>query len=76
MSDTTTTAPAPRLGNVKDAAALLGCSVKHVRRLIDMRRLPGVIRLGRLLRVDLVVLNKWVDQGCPSLARFSAKGGQ
>lgn len=64
-----------RLGDVKDAALLLKVSVKTIRRMIDLRRIPGVIRIGRLLRIDLELLGSWLDQGAPPLARFE-KGGR
>jgi hypothetical protein len=70
MDDTTN----PRLGDAKTVAILLGTSVKTVRRQCDLRKLPGVIRIGRLLRFDLDLIGRWLDEGAPPLSRFDAKG--
>jgi len=60
-----------RLGDVKAAGIKLNLSVKTIRRMADGGKLPGVIRLGRLLRFDLDLIDCWIDQGCPPLHRFS-----
>lgn len=67
--------PRARLGDVDDAAVMLKLSPKTVRRLIDGGKFPGVCRIGRLVRIDLEVLELWVGQGCPPMSRFRAKGG-
>ena len=36
--------------DVPDLAALFKCSERHVRRLIESREIPGMIRVGRLVR--------------------------
>lgn len=58
------------LGDVEAVAAILHCSSKNVRRMVDADRIPGVIRLGRLLRFDMSVLSQWIQQGCPPAHRF------
>ena len=60
-----------RLGDVKAAASKLDLRAKTIRRMTDAGRMPGVIRLGRLLRFDLDLIDRWIDQGCPPLHRFS-----
>jgi excisionase family DNA binding protein len=60
-----------RLGDVNTAALKLNLSAKTIRRMADAGKMPGVIRLGRLLRFDLCLLDRWIDQGCPPLHRFS-----
>ncbi len=62
--------PQSLLGDVKLAARMLSISPKTVRRRIDAGQMPGICRLGRLLRLDLVTLTQWVAQGCPPLHRF------
>ena len=64
-----------RLGNVDDVAANLGCSPKTVRRLADAGKIPGLVRLGRLVKFDLHVIDQWIEQGCPALHRF-VRGGK
>ena len=56
---------ARRLGDVKDLAGLLHVSQKTIRRLTDAGKIPGAIRIGRLLRFDLVLINSWIAAGCP-----------
>ena len=65
-----------RLGDVNDAAALLKCSTRTVRRQAELGALPGVCRIARLWRIDLDLLGRWIDQGCPMLSQFDVKGGQ
>jgi len=60
-----------RLGDVNVVAVKLNLSAKTVRRMADAGKMPGVIRLGRLLRFDLDLIDRWIDQGCPALHRFS-----
>jgi excisionase family DNA binding protein len=60
-----------RLGDVNAAALKLNLSAKTIRRMADAGKVPGVIRLGRLLRFDLGLIDQWIDQGCPPLHRFN-----
>ena len=64
---TTTTTPAEKrqaLENgtydVPDLAAMLKCSERHVRRMIDARQIPGIIRLGRLVRFHKRLVDEWL----------------
>jgi excisionase family DNA binding protein len=45
-----------------DVAALLRTSRKAVYAMVERRRLPGVIRLGRRLLVNRQMLLHWLDQ--------------
>jgi excisionase family DNA binding protein len=65
-----------RLGTVKAGAEILAVGEKTVRRMIDAGKLPGVCRLGRLVRLDLDILDQWIAQGCPPLHRFNGKGAR
>ena len=47
--------------DVVQAAALLQCSVRHVRRLIDDGKLPGVVRIGRLVRISRISLDRFLS---------------
>lgn len=62
-----------RLGKVPDVSRIGNWSDKTTRRLIDAGKLPGVIRIGRMVRVDLDLLDRWIEQGCPHLHRFSGR---
>lgn len=62
-----------RLGKVPDVSRIGNWSDKTTRRLIDAGKLPGVIRIGRMVRVDLDILGRWIEQGCPHLHRFSGR---
>lgn len=53
--------PESRLMKVVEAAAYLGVSVWHVRRLVWGGDLPAV-RVGRLVRIDRADLDKFIDE--------------
>ncbi len=46
--------------DVPDIAGLLKCSVRHIRRMIDGREIPGVIRIGRLVRFHKGIVDDWL----------------
>lgn len=52
-----------------EVAELLGCSTRHVYRLVDMGKLPRPRKLGALVRWPLVEIRKWVEDGCPTQLR-------
>jgi excisionase family DNA binding protein len=67
-SVSTTTPPARCYSSLEDAAARLGCSPRHVRRMIAAGEIAGY-RLGkRLLRVDLAEIDA-------TMHRIPAGGG-
>jgi excisionase family DNA binding protein len=49
-----------RLLDIAAAAERLSTSVRHVRRLVQERRIP-VVRVGRLVRFDPVDIDAWLD---------------
>jgi len=51
-----------------DVAELLGVEVRHVRRLVQERRIPYV-KWGHLLRFDPVEIARWVDADDPKLIK-------
>jgi excisionase family DNA binding protein len=65
----TTVAPAQRAAAKPDAAetytvaqlaAALQCSTRHLWRLIDLGRVPGVLRVGRLVRIARATADAWI----------------
>ena len=55
-----------RLVDVPELCKLLGgISDRHARRMIDAGTIPGVVRLGRLIRIRRDKLEKWIAEGCP-----------
>lgn len=55
-----------RLIDVPELCKLLGdISDRHARRMIDAGTIPGVVRLGRLIRIRRDELEKWIADGCP-----------
>lgn len=69
MSEQSTPAPpvqtAPLLIDTAEAAALLGVSQAHARRLADAGQVPGCVRLGRCRRWNRAELLGWISEGCP-----------
>lgn len=56
-----------RLLTVKDVAALLSVTVRHVWNLEIQGRMPPAIRSGRIVRWDEEVIREWVSAGCPKM---------
>ena len=50
-----------RLATVAEAAEFLGVSQSHVYDLVAEGKLPGVIRLGRAIRIDLRVFAQAIE---------------
>lgn len=50
-----------RLLDIDAVAEQLSTSVRHLRRLVQERRIP-VVRVGRLIRFDPVDLDAWLDE--------------
>ena len=53
---------------VRQVAAVLGCSPRHVQRLADRGQMPRPVRLGALVRWSASEIDEWVAQGCPAAA--------
>jgi excisionase family DNA binding protein len=62
-------APADPDYTVSDLAKRGQCSERHIWRLIDMGQIPGVYRLGRLVRIHRPTADAWFAQGCPPCRR-------
>lgn len=62
----------PALLDVRAVAAMLGCSPRHVYRLVDSGRMPKPVKLGGLVRWCRVALEIWIADGCPDCGN----GGQ
>ncbi|MCA9251801.1 MAG: helix-turn-helix domain-containing protein [Phycisphaerales bacterium] len=57
----------PEMLEVKNVAALLGCSPRHVNRMSRTGRIPRPLKLGTLVRWRRSELLAWIDDGCPTL---------
>ena len=57
--------PTVAMLDVDAVAALLSCSVRHVRRLADSGRMPASVRLGALVRWNRTDIESWITKGCP-----------
>jgi predicted DNA-binding transcriptional regulator AlpA len=54
---------------VGDIAAHLQMSTRQVWRLRDAERLPPSINVGRLVRWNASVIDRWIAAGCPPVPR-------
>jgi predicted DNA-binding transcriptional regulator AlpA len=61
--------PTAAMYDIDGFAALLGCSSRHIRRLVDAGKCPPPVRLGALLRWPKPVADAWIADGCPSCRR-------
>jgi excisionase family DNA binding protein len=57
----------PALLDVRAVARELGCSVRHVYRLVESGAMPRPIRLGSLVRFNRQNLVEWISRGCPTI---------
>lgn len=76
MSDVSAMAPADaseRDYTVPGLADRLQCSTRHLWRLIDAGRVPGVLRLGRLVRLHRPTIDAWLAAGCPAQRRGAGR---
>lgn len=53
--------------DVNQVAALLGCSPRHVYRLVDAGKMPQPVRLGALVRWSRASLSEWIAGGCKAV---------
>jgi excisionase family DNA binding protein len=60
--------------DVRQVAAILGCSARHVYRLSDAGRMPRPVKLGSLVRWPRAAVDEWIAAGCPP-CRQRAIGG-
>lgn len=58
---------------IEDVAAILGCSTRHVRRLVNSNRIPRPVKLGALLRWIKTDVDQWIAAGCPNCRKGWAK---
>lgn len=58
----TVTRPCPaRLVTIFELARTLGCSTRHIRRLVARGEFPPPIRIGTLIRWPIGAVEAWVD---------------
>jgi len=67
--------PAAELLSVREVAALLSCSPRHVARLSDSRRMPAPIKLGALSRWRTREITNWLDEGAPAVRAMRGGAG-
>ncbi|MFT5304331.1 MAG: excisionase family DNA binding protein [Mariniblastus sp.] len=64
-SDHAGPASVAELLSINDVAAMLSCSTRHVRRLIDSGLCPAPLRLSNLVRLRRTDVEQWIQDGCP-----------
>lgn len=62
--------------NIDMLAKRLGCSSRHIRRLVDSGRIPRPIKLGALLRWIMADIDQWIAAGCPTCHKGGDRNGQ
>ena len=55
----------PLLVDLAELAVLLKISARTAKRMAAAGELPGLVRLGRLVRFDRRVIERWIADGCP-----------
>ena len=51
----------PQLINIATLAERLDVNMRHIRRLVQERRIP-YIKVGRLIRFDLAEIDEWLNE--------------
>lgn len=54
--------------DIYDVSDALKVSRRHVERMLAANVIPGVFRVGRLVRIEAAKFEKWVASGCPGAA--------
>ena len=62
-----------RLGDISDVASICKCSTRTVRRRAELNLIPGMIRIGKLIRFDLDLISRWIDAGAPPTPHFNSQ---
>lgn len=68
-------APA-RLLSVKQVAAMLNCSQRHVYRMSDSGAMPRPRHVGALVRWCRHEIEEWIASGCRPVRAATGKGGR
>ena len=50
--------------DINTVAERLGCSPRHIRRLVNSGDMPAPIKLGKLSRWDSESIDAWIAGGC------------
>lgn len=58
-----TTQTVTPLGKVPDLAARLGVPLHRGYEIARARKVPGIVRIGRQIRVNMDVLEEWIASG-------------
>jgi len=67
----------PTMLTVRQVAAMLGCSARHVYRLSDRGVMPRPSKLGDVLvRWSRAEIESWIASGCKPVRTPSSKGGR
>ena len=61
----------PELLDVKQVAAMLSVSTRHVLRMDKDGKMPAAIKLGRSRRWSQAGIMDWIRNGCPENGRKS-----
>ena len=61
---------AAALVDVKQVAAILQCSPRHVYRLVNEGMMPRPVKLGALVRFDYDSLLTWIRDGCNPIGQM------
>lgn len=64
----------PALMSRKEVQVVLGCSGRHVQRLMERGDIPAPLRVGALVRWRKDAIANWIAAGCPRQGQRSRRG--
>jgi len=67
MADETSSAEAPEVITVEELAHLLRIARGSAYRAVAAGEVPGVVRVGKTLRIHRATVLRWLEQGCAPL---------
>lgn len=65
-----------RFWNRSELGCFLRCSTRHVARMVDAKRIPPPIKLGRLSLWNIQVIEEWLNSGAPDCQQITKRRRQ
>ena len=51
--------------NAHQVADIIGCTTRHIYNLVNQKKMPPSVKIGRMARWPEAQIHSWIAQGCP-----------